>query len=289
MSLAGIGLACGASLPWVLQVPLGAAGRPAGKPAAVDPDLPRACSRSTTAVLAGADPGAARRAARGAPAAVRHALRDPGHRDRRLHHRDHARARAGRGQLGADRRVPERELRRAARCWSGWRRATAGAPPSWRAPSLLGALAAGDAGSSPHRGARPRTRRRSASRSARCSRRPGIWAVVLFALLFKLDISAMEPMTRPFWVASGFSLDQIAALTTGRLLATLAGAALGGHHRDAGGHLPRAVVARAGAAAVESGLRGGGGRERRQDRRSPPRRCSRTSPPDWARRRSSRS
>jgi PAT family beta-lactamase induction signal transducer AmpG len=58
--------------------------------------------------------------------------------------------------------------------------------------------------------------------------RPGIWAVVLFALLFKLDISAMEPMTKPFWVASGFSLDQIAALTTGRLLATLAGAALGG-------------------------------------------------------------
>jgi len=59
-------------------------------------------------------------------------------------------------------------------------------------------------------------------------RRPGIWAVVLFALLFKLDISAMDPMTKPFWVASGFSLDQIAALTTGRLLATLGGAALGG-------------------------------------------------------------
>ncbi|MBA3497309.1 MAG: MFS transporter [Gemmatimonadales bacterium] len=59
-------------------------------------------------------------------------------------------------------------------------------------------------------------------------RRPGVWAIVLFALLFKLDISAMDPMTRPFWVASGFSLDQIAALTTGRLLATLAGAAIGG-------------------------------------------------------------
>jgi MFS transporter, PAT family, beta-lactamase induction signal transducer AmpG len=58
--------------------------------------------------------------------------------------------------------------------------------------------------------------------------RPGIWAVVIFALLFKLDISAMEPMTKPFWVASGLSLDRIAALTTGRLLATLAGAALGG-------------------------------------------------------------
>jgi len=59
-------------------------------------------------------------------------------------------------------------------------------------------------------------------------RRPGIRAVVLFALLFKLDISAMDPMTKPFWVASAFSLDQIAALTTGRLLATLGGAVLGG-------------------------------------------------------------
>ena len=59
-------------------------------------------------------------------------------------------------------------------------------------------------------------------------RRPGIWAVILFALTFKLDISAMDPMTKPFWLARGLTLDQIAALTTGRLVATLAGAALGG-------------------------------------------------------------
>jgi PAT family beta-lactamase induction signal transducer AmpG len=59
-------------------------------------------------------------------------------------------------------------------------------------------------------------------------RRPGIWAVILFALSFKLDISAMDPMTKPFWLAAGLTLDQIAALTTGRLIATLAGAALGG-------------------------------------------------------------
>ena len=59
-------------------------------------------------------------------------------------------------------------------------------------------------------------------------RRPGVWAVILFALLFKLDISAMDPMTKPFWVAQGLSLEQIAALTTGRLIATLAGATLGG-------------------------------------------------------------
>jgi PAT family beta-lactamase induction signal transducer AmpG len=59
-------------------------------------------------------------------------------------------------------------------------------------------------------------------------RRPGVWAVILFALLFKLDISAMEPMTKPFWIAAGLSLDEIAVLTTGRLVATLVGATLGG-------------------------------------------------------------
>jgi MFS transporter, PAT family, beta-lactamase induction signal transducer AmpG len=59
-------------------------------------------------------------------------------------------------------------------------------------------------------------------------RRPGIWAVIAFALLFKLDISAMEPMTKPFWVQRGLTLDQIALLGTGRVLATLAGATLGG-------------------------------------------------------------
>ena len=58
--------------------------------------------------------------------------------------------------------------------------------------------------------------------------RPGVWAVILFALTFKLDISAMDPMTKPFWIAAGLSLSEIAVLTTGRLIATLAGAALGG-------------------------------------------------------------
>ena len=59
--------------------------------------------------------------------------------------------------------------------------------------------------------------------------RPGIWAVVLFALLFKIDIYAMEPMTRPFWVDRGFSLEEIGAiLTPGRIVATVSGAVLGG-------------------------------------------------------------
>jgi PAT family beta-lactamase induction signal transducer AmpG len=53
--------------------------------------------------------------------------------------------------------------------------------------------------------------------------------VVVFALLFKIDIYAMEPMTRPFWVDRGFTLEEIGAiLTPGRIIATIAGAVLGG-------------------------------------------------------------
>jgi hypothetical protein len=64
--------------------------------------------------------------------------------------------------------------------------------------------------------------------------------VVVFALLFKLDIAALEPMTRPFWVDRGFSLTEIGAvLTTGRIIATLAGAALGGVCDLVVGNLPR--------------------------------------------------
>ncbi len=59
--------------------------------------------------------------------------------------------------------------------------------------------------------------------------RPGIWAVVGFALLFKIDIYAMEPMTRPFWVDRGFTLAEIGGiLTPGRIAATVGGAVLGG-------------------------------------------------------------
>lgn len=59
--------------------------------------------------------------------------------------------------------------------------------------------------------------------------RPGIGWVFAFALLFKLGDAAMDPMTRPFWVDQGFSLQQIGALlTTGRMIATVSGAVLGG-------------------------------------------------------------
>jgi MFS transporter, PAT family, beta-lactamase induction signal transducer AmpG len=59
--------------------------------------------------------------------------------------------------------------------------------------------------------------------------RRGIATVIVFALIFKLDIAALEPMMRPFWVDRGLSLEDIGAtVATGRLIATIAGAAAGG-------------------------------------------------------------
>ncbi|HJP57717.1 MAG TPA: MFS transporter [Gemmatimonadales bacterium] len=60
-------------------------------------------------------------------------------------------------------------------------------------------------------------------------RRPGIWLVIAFALIFKLDVAALEPMMRPFWVDRGLSLEEIGgALTLARTLATVGGAVIGG-------------------------------------------------------------
>ncbi|HEU4698462.1 MAG TPA: MFS transporter [Gemmatimonadales bacterium] len=59
--------------------------------------------------------------------------------------------------------------------------------------------------------------------------RPGIWAVIAFALLFKLDVAALEPMAQPFWVDRQLSLDEIGIyVTTGRLVATVVGTIIGG-------------------------------------------------------------
>ncbi len=225
MSLAGIGLASGASLPWVLKFlwaplvdRLGSRG-----------SWIRICLgllAATTAMLAGADP-------------VRHAgqlgalllfyvtlsatqdVAIDAYTIETTHGRELGVANSVR--IGAYRSASF--VSSALLVWvaarQGWRAAfIAGA-------ALLGALALAAL-------VLPSPRRESAHPATLAEpirvlfARPGIWAVVLFALLFKLDISAMDPMTKPFWVASGFTLDQIAALTTGRLLATLAGAALGG-------------------------------------------------------------
>jgi PAT family beta-lactamase induction signal transducer AmpG len=109
-----------------------------------------------------------------------------------------------------------------------WIASRAGWPAAFLTGAVLfGLLALGSLPLPPPEGERVHAASLREPIAALLSRR-GIWSVVAFALLFKLDISAMEPMTKPFWIARGFSLEQIAALTTGRLLATLAGATLGG-------------------------------------------------------------
>ncbi|HUR93631.1 MAG TPA: MFS transporter [Gemmatimonadales bacterium] len=225
MSLAGIGLASGASLPWVLKF-LWA------------PLVDRLGSRRlwirvclgllavTTAVLAGADPAhhAGQLAALLLLYVTVSATQDVAI-DAYTIESTHGR------ELGIANSVRIAAYRGASfvssalLVWvaarSGWREAFA------VGGAVLGLLALGTLFlPSPRREeARPTT---LAEPIAALFGRPGIWVVVVFALLFKLDISAMDPMTRPFWVASGFSLDEVAALTTGRLIATLAGAALGG-------------------------------------------------------------
>lgn len=225
MSLAGIGLASGASLPWVLKflwAPL--VDRLGSRRGWIRICL--ALLAGVTVLLTGADP--AHHVGRLALVLLLYvalsATQDIAI-DAYTIETTHGR------ELGVANSVRIAAYRSASFISSAllvWVAAQAG----WRPAFLVGgALLAGLTAAtlalpSPARdAARPAT---LAEPVAALLRRPGIGVVVAFALLFKLDISAMEPMTKPFWVASGFSLDQIAALTTGRLLATLAGAALGG-------------------------------------------------------------
>lgn len=60
------------------------------------------------------------------------------------------------------------------------------------------------------------------------ARTPAIWAIVLFALTFKLGDAAMQVMARTFLVDAGLTLPQIGALSGFGIVATLGGALLGG-------------------------------------------------------------
>ena len=60
--------------------------------------------------------------------------------------------------------------------------------------------------------------------------RPGVAWVLAFALLFKLGDAAMDPMTRPFRVDRGLSLEEIGAVhRPPAVIATVSGAVLGGY------------------------------------------------------------
>jgi len=59
--------------------------------------------------------------------------------------------------------------------------------------------------------------------------RPGAVPVFLFVLFYKLDVSAIGPMVKPFWVDRGLSLAEIAWIsTTLGVAASVAGALVGG-------------------------------------------------------------
>jgi PAT family beta-lactamase induction signal transducer AmpG len=59
--------------------------------------------------------------------------------------------------------------------------------------------------------------------------RPAIWVAVLFTLTFKLGDLALAPMVKPFWVDSGYSVEQIGWVqTTLGVAASIVGALVGG-------------------------------------------------------------
>jgi MFS transporter, PAT family, beta-lactamase induction signal transducer AmpG len=66
--------------------------------------------------------------------------------------------------------------------------------------------------------------------------RPGIVAILLFILLFKLGDAAMGFMVKPFWVDAGFSSEQIGLVSVNLGLAlSIAGGLIGGWYVDTRG------------------------------------------------------
>ena len=182
-----------------------------------------------TAVLAGADP--VRHAGQLAALLLLYvdALGDAGHRDRRLHHRDHARPRAGRGELGADRARTGARASSAARCWSGSRPAAAGTPRFSRARRCCGALAVATLVLPSPSASTAAPARRLGEPIRALLARPGIWAVV-----------AVRPAVQARHLGDG--ADDEAVLGGERILA---GADRGAHHGPAAGHARRGRARRA--------------------------------------------
>ncbi len=88
--------------------------------------------------------------------------------------------------------------------------------------------------------------------------RPGMIAILLFILLFKLGDAAMGFMVKPFWVDAGFSAQQIGLVSVNVGLAlSIAGGLAGGWYVDRAGIYRGLWVLGLVAGAVEPGLRGG--------------------------------
>jgi PAT family beta-lactamase induction signal transducer AmpG len=75
----------------------------------------------------------------------------------------------------------------------------------------------------------PESRHETRAALMRWLRRPAVWQVAAFVLLYRVGDRAMGPMVKPFWVDRGFSDEEIATIsTTLGALATVLGALVGG-------------------------------------------------------------
>jgi PAT family beta-lactamase induction signal transducer AmpG len=104
-----------------------------------------------------------------------------------------------------------------------------GWPATWGVAALACLAFAACVRAAPRAEVPPDARRDLVPALRRWLARPGAGQVLLFVLLYRVGDLAMAPMLKPFWVDRGASHDEIALVsTTLGMLATIAGAALGG-------------------------------------------------------------
>jgi PAT family beta-lactamase induction signal transducer AmpG len=82
----------------------------------------------------------------------------------------------------------------------------------------------------------PAAERRPLEALVRWSRRPGVWAVIVFVLLFRIGDKAMGPMIAPFWVERGFNAAEYGTFAAffGAFLFVVGGVAAGAWMARAG-------------------------------------------------------
>jgi MFS transporter, PAT family, beta-lactamase induction signal transducer AmpG len=81
----------------------------------------------------------------------------------------------------------------------------------------------------PERGTARTTRENPLAALLTWLRRPGAWAFLIFILLYRLGDNSLTPMIRPYWVARGYSVAEVATVTTTLgMICTILGAIAGG-------------------------------------------------------------
>ena len=81
----------------------------------------------------------------------------------------------------------------------------------------------------PERGAARDTRENPLAALLTWLQRPGAWAFLVVILLYRLGDNALTPMIRPYWVARGYGVAEVATVTTTiGMICTILGAIAGG-------------------------------------------------------------